>query len=95
MGFILGCIWYFFTASTVITALAISTVFIALWVSTTFNMPYYGPYEAFGDTQFVWIALLVHDRFIGPYSKLLSRVAKHLPKRRKAATVSDDYEFNN
>lgn len=94
MGLILGCIWYLFTAGTVVSALAISTVFIALWISTTFNLPYYGPYEAFGDTQFIWIALLIHDRFVGPYSKLLRGVAKYLPKGRKAATESYDNGFD-
>lgn len=92
MGLVLGCIWYFFTAGTVFVALAISTVFVALLISTAFNAPYYGPYEAFGDVQFFWLALVIHDRFVGAYAKALRKVAKYINKAEKAATASYDFD---
>lgn len=96
MGLILGCIWYLFTAGLTIAGLGFVTIIFAFVVGWALNLPYYGPYEAFGDVQFILISLLIHDRYAGPYAKLLRGVAKYLPKRRKATTVSDDnYEFDD
>lgn len=81
MGFVLGCLWYLFTAGLTIVACGFATVFFALVLSTSFNMPMYGPYEAMGDVQWIMLVLLLHDRFVGPYSRLLARVASKLSKK--------------
>lgn len=91
MGFILGCLWYLFTAGLTIVGLGFATILFAFVIGWTLSLPFYGPYEAFGDVQFILIALLIHDRFIGPYAKSLRKVAKYIPGRK---TVSESYEYD-
>lgn len=95
MGFILGCMWYLFSAGITIAGLGFATVVFAFIVGWALNLPFYGPYEAFGDVQFILIALLIHDRYVGPYAKLLRGVAKYLPKGRKAVTESNETDELN
>ena len=96
MGIILGSLYYLFTAGLVIAGLGFATIMFAFIVGWALNLPLYGPYEAFGDVQFILIALLIHDRYVGPMSRAFNRVAHYIHKSRKAPTASDDFdEFDN
>ncbi len=96
MGIILGALYYLFTAGLVIVGLGFITIMFAFIVGWALNLPFYGPYEAFGDVQFILIALLIHDRYVGPMSRALNRVAHYLHLSRKAPPESDPFdEFDN
>lgn len=46
-------------------------------------LPGYALYDSFGDVQAFLIAVLLWDRFFGPYSSLLRDVAKTVRKAKQ------------
>ncbi len=72
------------SVSTVLSMIGLYVAFaVFLLVTLGFVIPGYSLQAALGDTQAVLLVYLLWDRLFGPYSKLLRKVASHLPAKRK------------
>lgn len=75
-----------------VLALGVTYVMSAYWTQQGLV---YGPEDGVDDTLWLMVILSFWDRLFGPSSTVLRKVAKHLPSGRKAATTSDNYEFDS